>query len=258
MAILRHRSMVFSAAFSPDGTRVVTAGGSGAAHIWDVASGNEIVALRGHKDTVFIAAFSPDGTRIVTGSDDETARVWDAENGQPLAVLGENLGIVMSASFSPDGTQIVTASWQPARLWDAATAKEIVVLRGHDDYVNSVSFSHDGNRIATASNDKTVRMSGTPKLVVRSLCCAATRTSHRSPPSVLTARALSPHQRTTPCGSGMFISRLCPPENLIAEVCTRRLRGLTTMSRDEMRLVGYPDDIPAIDVCAGISQAVSP
>jgi hypothetical protein len=36
--------------------------------------------------------------------------------------------------------------------------------------------------------------------------------------------------------------------DLIIEVCTRRLRGITTMNRDEMRGAGYPDDVPEIDV----------
>jgi WD40 repeat protein len=40
--------------------------------------------------------------------------------------------------------------------------------------------------------------------------------------------------------------------DLIVEVCTRRLRGATKMSREEMRLVGYPDDMPEIDVAEGI------
>jgi hypothetical protein len=35
---------------------------------------------------------------------------------------------------------------------------------------------------------------------------------------------------------------------LLAEVCTR-LAGLTKMTRDEMRLAGYPDDRPEIDMC---------
>jgi hypothetical protein len=39
--------------------------------------------------------------------------------------------------------------------------------------------------------------------------------------------------------------------NLVAEACLRRLRGLTTLTRDEMRLAGYTDEVPAIDVCAG-------
>ena len=40
--------------------------------------------------------------------------------------------------------------------------------------------------------------------------------------------------------------------DLVAEACLRRLHGLTTLTRDEMRLAGYTDEVPAIDVCAGI------
>jgi WD40 repeat protein len=36
--------------------------------------------------------------------------------------------------------------------------------------------------------------------------------------------------------------------DLVVEVCTRRLRGLATLSRDEMRLAGYPDEKEEIDV----------
>jgi WD40 repeat protein len=44
-------------------------------------------------------------------------------------------------------------------------------------------------------------------------------------------------------------------QELLVEVCTRRLRGLTRLSRDEMRLAGYPDTMLQIDVCAGIDCA---
>jgi WD40 repeat protein len=67
---------VWSAAFSPDGRRVVTTSDN-TARIWDVESGEEIVALKGHRDTVRSVAFSPDGTRLVTASDDRTVRIWD-------------------------------------------------------------------------------------------------------------------------------------------------------------------------------------
>ena len=67
-----------SAAFSPDGSRIVTASLDQTARIWDAASGKEIAVLRGHKNPVNYAAFSPDGSRIVTASDDKTARIWDA------------------------------------------------------------------------------------------------------------------------------------------------------------------------------------
>ena len=43
-----------------------------------------------------------------------------------------------------------------------------------------------------------------------------------------------------------------PVEGLIDEVCHRRLPGLRVMTRDEMRLAGYPEDMPPIDVCEGV------
>jgi WD40 repeat protein len=39
-----------------------------------------------------------------------------------------------------------------------------------------------------------------------------------------------------------------PVKDLLAEACTR-LAGLSKLTRDEMRLAGYPDSTPEIDVC---------
>ena len=82
-----HEDEVNSAAFSPDGTRVVTASRDKTARVWDVATGTGIAVLKGHEDGVNSAAFSPDGTRVVTASGDKTARVWDAATGAEIAVL---------------------------------------------------------------------------------------------------------------------------------------------------------------------------
>ena len=43
-----------------------------------------------------------------------------------------------------------------------------------------------------------------------------------------------------------------PTQDLVAQSCTVWLRGLTKLTRDEMRLAGYPDNVSEIDVCAGI------
>jgi WD40 repeat protein len=41
-------------------------------------------------------------------------------------------------------------------------------------------------------------------------------------------------------------------KDVVEEVCTRLLRGLARLSRNEMRLAGYPDSTPEINVCQGI------
>src|SRR5262245_1579062 len=153
-----HDGFVYSAAFSPDGTRIVTASDDKTARIWDAASAKEIAVLR-HDDAVHSAAFSPDGSRIVTASNDETARIWDAATATETAVLRGHDDTVNSAAFSLDGSRIVTASNDnTARIWDAATATETAVLRDHDYVVYSAAFSHDGSRIVTASWDKSARI----------------------------------------------------------------------------------------------------
>ena len=46
--LIGHFHSVYSIAFSPDGKRVVTASGDGAARVWDTASGRQLVAFEGH------------------------------------------------------------------------------------------------------------------------------------------------------------------------------------------------------------------
>jgi WD40 repeat protein len=72
-----HDSDVTGAAFSPDGTRIVTFSLDGTARLWDAATGGQIAVLRDHDKAVEDAAFSPDGTRVVTASSDQTARIWN-------------------------------------------------------------------------------------------------------------------------------------------------------------------------------------
>jgi WD40 repeat protein len=113
-----HEDGVNSAAFSPDGTKVVTASVDQTARVWDAATGAEIAVLKGHEGNVISAAFSPDGTKVVTASVDQTARMWDAATGAEVAVLEGHDSRVVSAAFSPDGTKVVTASDdRTARMW---------------------------------------------------------------------------------------------------------------------------------------------
>ncbi len=154
-----HGKSVNSASFSPDGNRIVTAGGDHTAKVWDSGTGFELKTLSGHKNLVSSATFSPDGSRIVTASWDRTAKVWDGATGRVLETLSGHGDWVHSASFSPDRSRIVTASNDStAKVWDAATGRELSTLSGHGQRVYFASFSPDGRRILTASDDWTARV----------------------------------------------------------------------------------------------------
>ena len=71
-------SIVYSVAFSPDGTRLAAGCRDNTVRLFDVARRQQVAELRGHTDYVHAVAWSPDGTRLVSGSGDFTVRIWDS------------------------------------------------------------------------------------------------------------------------------------------------------------------------------------
>lgn len=177
-----HAGAVFSAAYSPNGKRIVTASEDGTAKIWDAETLLELGTLEGHTSHVNSATYSPDGKRIVTASVDKTAKIWDTETFLELGMLEGHTDRVISASYSPDGKRIVTASHdKTAKIWDAETFKVLGTLKPERSFglqelatlpeeelslvvsnirffgVHSASYSPDGKRIVTVSNRKTLK-----------------------------------------------------------------------------------------------------
>jgi WD40 repeat protein/TPR repeat protein len=147
-----------SAAYSPDGTQIVTAGFSPIARIWNAQVGMQLAILEGHSRGVGSARYSPDGSRILTASD-KNLRVWDAASGALLSTLSPSGATYASADYSPDGTKLISASYdKTARVWDADAGLPITVLAGHAADVLSAAYSPDGTRIVTASYDSTARI----------------------------------------------------------------------------------------------------
>jgi WD40 repeat protein/serine/threonine protein kinase len=167
-----HRGVVWSVVFSPDGTRLATAGDDGTVKVWDVANGRVMLTLKGHTDQIWSVAFSPDGKRLASASFDRTVKLWDAATGKIIRTFEGHTRWVGSVAFSPDGNQLATASHDgTVKLWDTTSGQNTRTFEGHSGLVASVAFSPDGKSIATGGWDKLVKVwdlaSGQEKLSLK-------------------------------------------------------------------------------------------
>jgi WD40 repeat protein len=137
---LRHAGNVERAAFSPDGSRVVTTAADGTACVWEAESGKALTPMLMHDKALHWAAFSRDGTSLVTVGADRFARVWEAGTGKLQCELRHEVPVLF-ASFSADGKRLTTCGGDrdgqggEIRVWDlektAPTARvfnRVVVL----------------------------------------------------------------------------------------------------------------------------------
>ncbi|WP_075089912.1 PD40 domain-containing protein [Verrucomicrobium spinosum] len=118
---------VSTAAFSPDGKRIVTACEDRTARLWDASSGQPLGAVMLHEAPVNHASFSADGRMLLTGSGIPrrdggrfagSARLWDAATGRSLAPPYATEKTVRQVQFSPQGNNFLTISCQEDRADD--------------------------------------------------------------------------------------------------------------------------------------------
>ena len=114
-----HTDTVKTVAFNHDGSLIASGSNDKTIRVWNVDTGECILALKGHTNGVTTVAFNPDGTKIVSGSYDKSIKIWNVNTGECILTL-----------------------------------KGTVNSYGLPDYVNSVAFHPDGTKIASASSDR--------------------------------------------------------------------------------------------------------
>jgi WD40 repeat protein/tRNA A-37 threonylcarbamoyl transferase component Bud32 len=109
-------------AFSPDGKRLASTTMDETVRVWDAATGQEQLNLKGHTGLVWSACFSPDGERLASASADHTVKLWDVQTGQEVLTLKGHATTVDNVVFSPAGTRLASSSEDgTVKVWDAAT-----------------------------------------------------------------------------------------------------------------------------------------
>jgi len=124
--------------FSPDGRFVCLS-----SQLWDIERGEAVSPIPLHP-YLACAAFSPDGARLLTAGEDGAARLWDLGGGLP-------------SSFAHDSPSVNQAAVQEGQPGNIREQMEQGVLMGMPQ-VSHAAFSPGGLRVATASWNGTARV----------------------------------------------------------------------------------------------------
>ena len=165
-----HTAQVNSAAFSPDGKRVVTGSHDHTAIVWDVITGERLMALE-TEAYVDHVGFLRDGKRIFTASNyfsiPRISSAWDAENGKllershpiPCTTLGWLISTQDGIRFATyDRSGLVTIKQFTPNPEHVLDGKVLYAWRAHEAAVLSLEFSHDDMRLVTTGKDRLAKI----------------------------------------------------------------------------------------------------
>ncbi|QRK10606.1 CHAT domain-containing protein [Archangium violaceum] len=153
--------LVTSAAFSAEGTRVVTVsgsrpGGRDSVQVWRLDSKSRIASFQGRGE-VLSAMFCPEGLRIVTSLDESTVGVWTADGSLVTRLPGHSRAVTL-ATLSPDCQRIITASDEGSAWVWKADGTRVARIDPHGVRMLSAAFSADGEYLVTGSENEAARL----------------------------------------------------------------------------------------------------
>ena len=144
-----HQKHVVMAAYSRDGSRIVSRSVDDTLRVWDARTGDELLRL---EERGWVASFSPDGRSVVGDIWGGPVVRWDARSGSELGRL-EGIGTLVEGAlvFSPDGGRIMVSTGLDScvRVHDASDGRELLRLSG-----SHAVYSPDGRWIAAAFPDR--------------------------------------------------------------------------------------------------------
>ena len=163
---LKYPGKIWSLAVSPDGSTMAVGGDGNAVQVYDVATRQHIITLKGHDHAVQSLDFSPDG-KLLASAGGTNVRVWDTATWADRDQIQHHPEVVC-VRFSPDGKLLAIADGEsdlphykllPTAiiLWDVAARDEVRWLRGHTNTIWALAFSPDGKTLASGSADQTVK-----------------------------------------------------------------------------------------------------
>ncbi|WP_165226488.1 WD40 repeat domain-containing serine/threonine protein kinase [Aquisphaera insulae] len=173
--LLGYQRRVFSLAFHPEGSRLLTGMEDQSLREWEARTGRRLREFADSHGPIRAVAYSPDGRWIVWSGDDGPIRLRDARTGEAGVVLDGHRRQVNALAFNGDGSRLLSVDEGPEgrsiRLWDVPSMlADPTILRGHDSYLYAVAVDPLGRWIATGAWDNVIRLwdaaSGLPVAVL--------------------------------------------------------------------------------------------
>lgn len=144
------RAPVTAMCFSPDGARLLIAGGDSPG-VWDLATGRRLVTLTAVPAMVLDARWTADRRHLVLASADG-ARVYDATTYGLVHTLAHAGVTVTAMAVSPDSARVVTGGADGlARMWNLHSGAELTTM-ALGSTIRVIDYSPDGHRMLLAGD----------------------------------------------------------------------------------------------------------
>ena len=175
-----------AAAFSADGSMLVTGGEFGEIRVFDTASGALRQQLRGHRTELQFLAVRPGSAIVASASAEADLRIWDTAAGREIGFVDSDLSL-FALGFSPrDGTLASGGADRRLTLRDPTTFKPVgdLVLQA-PRMVSALAWSPDGRFIALGDiDDETLSKGGIQVMDVASRAVVASLDTGNAPPGL--------------------------------------------------------------------------
>ena len=164
---------VVALAFSPDGTRILSASGfaESTIQVWDATRGELLDEIEGHRASVTSLRFAGDGSRLLSGASDHSIRVWEWPSCKPVRVLRGHKDVVEGLALIPEGGRLVSHSAEGAILeWAIDQPQAVVAFRRVPVQVAGAGLAAEAGTVVTVGREGVMRWdvsSLTGKLVWR-------------------------------------------------------------------------------------------
>lgn len=147
-----HKNGIYAISWSPDDSRIASAGYDGTLQIWDAKTGTSIASYGGSA-FLFGLSWSPNGNYVAVGSSDNTILVVNASSGSLLNTYSGHSNWVKDVAWSPDGKYIASGSDDGlVILWNTSNGVNSYAYNGHSGHINAVEWSSDGKLIASGGD----------------------------------------------------------------------------------------------------------